>query len=154
MTGRLEDADREPLGGLDHRAGAGFFVVVGEAGHAERGVRPERAGERAVARAEVAADRLARLGGDEFSFLLTDLAHFHDAAKVAHRILDHLKAPFRLGEQEVFVTASTRARWARAWRSAASGMSSLALKMTARLPAKFISFGYSSRKVATRSVWQ
>ncbi len=60
----------------------------------------------ALARVELATDRLARLGGDEFSFLLTDLTHFHDAAKVAHRILDHLKAPFRLGEQEVFVTAS------------------------------------------------
>ncbi|HVY07788.1 MAG TPA: EAL domain-containing protein [Burkholderiales bacterium] len=59
-----------------------------------------------VARMELEPDRLARLGGDEFSLVLTDLIHFHDAAKVAHRVLDQLKAPFRLGEQEVFVTAS------------------------------------------------
>ncbi len=60
----------------------------------------------AVARLQLASDGLARLGGDEFSVLLTELVHFHDAAKVAHRILDELKSPFRLGDQEVFVTAS------------------------------------------------
>lgn len=59
-----------------------------------------------VARLDLGTDRLARLGGDEFSLLLTDLAHFHDAAKVAHRVLDQLKSPFRLGEQEIFVTVS------------------------------------------------
>ena len=60
----------------------------------------------AVARLDFGTDRLARLGGDEFSLLLTDLAQFHDAARVAQRILDQLKMPFQLGEQEVFVTAS------------------------------------------------
>jgi diguanylate cyclase (GGDEF)-like protein/PAS domain S-box-containing protein len=60
----------------------------------------------AVGRLDLGADRLARLGGDEFSLLLTELTHFHDAAKVAHRILDQLKAPFALGDQEVVVTAS------------------------------------------------
>ncbi|MCC7549631.1 MAG: EAL domain-containing protein [Burkholderiales bacterium] len=48
----------------------------------------------------------ARLDGDEFSVLLTDLDHYHDAAKVAHRLLQELRKPFEAGGQEVFLTAS------------------------------------------------
>ncbi len=60
-----------------------------------------------VARAEPGIDgHIARLGGDEFSLLLVELGHFHDAAKVAHRLLEMLRAPFRVGDQEIFVTAS------------------------------------------------
>jgi diguanylate cyclase (GGDEF)-like protein/PAS domain S-box-containing protein len=49
---------------------------------------------------------VARLDGDEFSLLISDLAHYHDAAKVARRLLEELRKPFRVGGQEVFVTAS------------------------------------------------
>jgi diguanylate cyclase (GGDEF)-like protein/PAS domain S-box-containing protein len=49
---------------------------------------------------------VARLDGDEFSLLIGELAHYHDAAKVARRLLDELRKPFRLGGQEVFLTAS------------------------------------------------
>lgn len=60
-----------------------------------------------VARIDVGIDgQLARLGGDEFSLLLVELSHFHDAAKIAHRLLEMLKAPFRIGRQEIFVSAS------------------------------------------------
>jgi diguanylate cyclase (GGDEF)-like protein/PAS domain S-box-containing protein len=51
-------------------------------------------------------DGVARLDGDEFSLLLGELAHYHDAAKVARRLLEELRKPFRVGGQEVFVTAS------------------------------------------------
>lgn len=49
---------------------------------------------------------VARLDGDEFSVLISDLDHYHDAAKVAHRLLDELRKPFKAGGQEVFLTAS------------------------------------------------
>jgi len=51
-------------------------------------------------------ETIARLDGDEFSLLITELAHYHDAAKVARRLLDELRKPFRAGDQEVFITAS------------------------------------------------
>ncbi|MCW5622467.1 MAG: EAL domain-containing protein, partial [Burkholderiales bacterium] len=52
------------------------------------------------------AEGVARLDGDEFSVLITDLNHYHDAAKVALRLLDELRKPFQAGGQEVFLTAS------------------------------------------------
>jgi PAS domain S-box-containing protein len=51
-------------------------------------------------------DAMARLDGDEFSLLVTDLAQYHDAARVARRLLQELRKPFRIGSREVFVTAS------------------------------------------------
>jgi diguanylate cyclase (GGDEF)-like protein/PAS domain S-box-containing protein len=51
-------------------------------------------------------DTVARLGGDEFIICLSDINRGEDAAKVARRILDSLKTPFRLDEHEVFVTGS------------------------------------------------
>jgi len=52
------------------------------------------------------AGTVARLGGDEFSLLVTELTHYHDAAKVARRLLEELRKPFRVADQEVFVSAS------------------------------------------------
>jgi len=49
---------------------------------------------------------VARLGGDEFLIALSEITRGEDAAKVARRILDLLKAPFRLVEHEVFITGS------------------------------------------------
>ena len=51
-------------------------------------------------------DTVARLGGDEFALLLEDVADLSDATQVAERILESLATPFRLGEQEVFTSAS------------------------------------------------
>jgi PAS domain S-box-containing protein len=53
-----------------------------------------------------ASDLIARLDGDEFCLLITDLAQYHDAAKVARRLLQELRKPFRIGNREMFVTAS------------------------------------------------
>jgi PAS domain S-box-containing protein len=53
-----------------------------------------------------AVETIARLDGDEFSLLIIELAHYHDAAKVARRLLDELRKPFRVAGQEVFVSAS------------------------------------------------
>jgi diguanylate cyclase (GGDEF)-like protein/PAS domain S-box-containing protein len=51
-------------------------------------------------------DSVARLDGDEFSLLIGDLQHYHDAAKVARRLLEEMRKPFRVAGQEVFVSAS------------------------------------------------
>ncbi len=49
---------------------------------------------------------VSRLGGDEFVVLLSDIAHDHDAALVARRILNDLSQPFLLSGHKVFVSAS------------------------------------------------
>ena len=49
---------------------------------------------------------VARLGGDEFTIVLPDLDDPQDAARVARRVLDSFREPFRLGTHEVFVSAS------------------------------------------------
>lgn len=51
-------------------------------------------------------DTLARPGGDEFALVLTDIAHLDDVGRVTQKILNSFKAPFRVGEHEMFVTAS------------------------------------------------
>jgi diguanylate cyclase (GGDEF)-like protein/PAS domain S-box-containing protein len=53
-----------------------------------------------------AVEIVARLDGDEFSLLIVELAHYHDAAKVARRLLEELRKPFGVAGQEVFVSAS------------------------------------------------
>jgi diguanylate cyclase (GGDEF)-like protein len=86
---------------LGHQLGDELLQAV-----AQRLSEGVRSGDE-VSRVDAEIDgQLARLGGDEFSLLLVELSHFHDAAKVAHRLLDRLKAPFRLGEREIFVSAS------------------------------------------------
>lgn len=49
---------------------------------------------------------VARLGGDEFTILLTEISNIQDAAKVAQRIIDLFKEPFKIKGHEVFVTTS------------------------------------------------
>ncbi len=49
---------------------------------------------------------MARLGGDEFILTINDIARGEDAAKIARRIMEALNEPFKLEEQEVFVTGS------------------------------------------------
>jgi len=51
-------------------------------------------------------DTVARLGGDEFILLLPGIARADDIAKVAEKILDSLRLPFRLEGRDLFVTAS------------------------------------------------
>ena len=49
---------------------------------------------------------LARLGGDEFAVLVENCSQPGQAAALARRILDALKAPLQLGEQSLFINAS------------------------------------------------
>ena len=51
-------------------------------------------------------DTVARLGGDEFTILLEDLRDPGEAVEIVGRIQKELSAPFKLGPQEVFTTAS------------------------------------------------
>jgi diguanylate cyclase (GGDEF)-like protein/PAS domain S-box-containing protein len=50
-------------------------------------------------------DTVARLGGDEFTILL-EIDHLADAVRTAERIQENLRVPFRVGEHEIFATAS------------------------------------------------
>ncbi|HEY0969748.1 MAG TPA: EAL domain-containing protein [Gemmatimonadales bacterium] len=52
------------------------------------------------------ADTVARLGGDEFAVLVEDAGGPTDAAFVAERLVDALRAPFAVGGTELFVSAS------------------------------------------------
>ncbi|PVY79005.1 PAS domain S-box-containing protein/diguanylate cyclase (GGDEF)-like protein [Tamilnaduibacter salinus] len=51
-------------------------------------------------------DTLSRFGGDEFTLLLPDIESREDARRIARKLIDALKAPFQLGEHEVFVGVS------------------------------------------------
>jgi diguanylate cyclase (GGDEF)-like protein/PAS domain S-box-containing protein len=51
-------------------------------------------------------DTLARFGGDEFTVLLVDIEHPRNALRVGTRIHEFMSAPFVLGGQEVYATAS------------------------------------------------
>jgi diguanylate cyclase len=57
----------------------------------------------AQARAE---DTVSRLGGDEFVVLLPGIGEVDEALKVAARILDEMRQPFRVHEHELFITPS------------------------------------------------
>jgi diguanylate cyclase (GGDEF)-like protein/PAS domain S-box-containing protein len=52
------------------------------------------------------SDILARIGGDEFTILLPDITHVEDAARISEKISTVLKQPFRVNDQEIYVTAS------------------------------------------------
>jgi diguanylate cyclase (GGDEF)-like protein len=82
-----------------------FKVVNDSLGHA--------AGDRLLV--EIAArlqsslrdgDTVSRLAGDEFACLLDDAGGADDAAVVANRILEALRAPFWVDGQEIFASAS------------------------------------------------
>jgi len=51
-------------------------------------------------------DSVSRLGGDEFTILLDGLHSVDEATIVAKRVLDSLSRPIRIGEQEVYISAS------------------------------------------------
>jgi diguanylate cyclase (GGDEF)-like protein/PAS domain S-box-containing protein len=51
-------------------------------------------------------DTVARLGGDEFTILLPELDHLEDAAKLAERVIGHVKQPFMVDDHELYVTTS------------------------------------------------
>lgn len=51
-------------------------------------------------------DTVARLGGDEFTILLEDITNVEEAVAFAERIQQEIAVPFKLGEHEIFITAS------------------------------------------------
>jgi diguanylate cyclase (GGDEF)-like protein/PAS domain S-box-containing protein len=51
-------------------------------------------------------DTVSRLGGDEFALLLTELAETKYIAKIARKILENVRKPFVLKNQEVRITSS------------------------------------------------
>lgn len=53
-----------------------------------------------------ASDTVARLGGDEFTIILVDVKNSLAVSKVAQHILDEIRKPIFLDDQEISVTAS------------------------------------------------
>lgn len=51
-------------------------------------------------------ETLSRFGGDEFALLVEDAAGVEALAKLAQRLLDCVTRPLKVGNQEIFVTAS------------------------------------------------
>jgi diguanylate cyclase (GGDEF)-like protein len=52
------------------------------------------------------ADTVARFDGEEFALLLTQIAEASDLADVSVAVQDAFKEPFRLGDQDVYITTS------------------------------------------------
>ena len=52
------------------------------------------------------SDTVARLGGDEFTVILSELDEVNAVDKIAQKIIHVLQAPFQLGEEQAFVSAS------------------------------------------------
>ena len=55
---------------------------------------------------KVARFGLARFGGDEFGILLSEIKDPNDPMLVANRLLDRIRAPFKLDNREIFINVS------------------------------------------------
>jgi diguanylate cyclase (GGDEF)-like protein len=53
-----------------------------------------------------AADTVARFGGDEFTILIEQVSGATDATRTAARVQEEIAAPFRIGEVDIFTSAS------------------------------------------------
>mgnify|MGYP001235057252 FL=1 len=87
---------------LGYKAGDALLKAV-----AQRIEDSLRAGD-TVARASDGGSRcaLSRLGGDEFTVLVPDIRHGDSAGVVARRIIVALSRPFRIAEQDLYLTPS------------------------------------------------
>ncbi len=83
----------------------GFKAVNDRFGHAGGDELLAAAAERLVACLRP-RDVVARMGGDEFTILLQSLERREDATRVAQRIVDALRQPFRLSGFEAHATVS------------------------------------------------
>ncbi len=87
---------------MGHAVGDDLLRVV-----AQRLTRVLRLDPAAVPVAGKSGERdVCRQGGDEFIVLLNGVATEEQAARAAHRVLETLAQPIRLGGQELFVSAS------------------------------------------------
>jgi diguanylate cyclase (GGDEF)-like protein/PAS domain S-box-containing protein len=82
-----------------------FKLVNDSLGHAMGDKLLQIIAER-IKRCLRADDTLARFGGDEFTLLLPQIRTKADAAAVAVKILDSVRAPISIDQQEIFVSAS------------------------------------------------
>jgi len=82
-----------------------FKKVNDSLGHAEGDRLLVAAAERFLACGR-ATDTVARLGGDEFGILIEDVRGTEGSAVLVERLTGAMQAPFRLGHNEVHVTAS------------------------------------------------
>jgi len=82
-----------------------FKVVNDSLGHPMGDRLLQRVGERLTSVVRQ-GDTVARLGGDEFVVVLSDLKQVEDAARIGEKIVAGLRLPFRLGDEEIFVTTS------------------------------------------------
>ena len=94
---------------LGHAAGDELLLEVGRrlrlcVRHSDQVV--ESALESSGSRAHPTLEAVGRLGGDEFIALLPEVADEAEAQRVATRIVDTMRTPILVGDQECFVTAS------------------------------------------------
>jgi diguanylate cyclase (GGDEF)-like protein len=82
-----------------------FKVVNDSVGHLLGDELLIEAGRR-IACCVHAPNSIARLGGDEFTILLEDIASVNDAFDVANQVMQALVDPIRLGDKEIYSSAS------------------------------------------------
>ncbi|MEZ5460808.1 EAL domain-containing protein [Dokdonella sp.] len=82
-----------------------FKVVNDSVGHLLGDELLVEAGKR-ISRCVRSPDSVARLGGDEFTILLEDISCVDDACQIATRVLEALVDPIRLGDKEIYTSAS------------------------------------------------
>jgi diguanylate cyclase (GGDEF)-like protein/PAS domain S-box-containing protein len=85
---------------LDH-----FKVLIESLGHGF-GDRLLRAVAERLQAGRREGDTVARIGGDEFVLLLPELGRTQDVARVARKVVESVREPFRIDEREIYVTAS------------------------------------------------
>lgn len=102
----MKKADRRgtPLGlvfiDLDH-----FKEVNDTLGHAF-GDQLLRDASKRLSMCVRGTDMVARLGGDEFTMILSELPESGDVARIAEDIIKRISEPFKLGDNEAFISAS------------------------------------------------
>jgi len=85
---------------LDH-----FKEVNDTLGHAQGDILLVDAARR-ISACVRKSDTVARLGGDEFTVILSTLGQTDRVERIAQQIIDSLRAPFALGQEQAFVSAS------------------------------------------------
>jgi predicted signal transduction protein with EAL and GGDEF domain len=93
---------------LGHLAGDQILREIGERLQGViRGDSDRRCGSMPRGRQKSAGDLVARIGGDEFVILIDDANAERDGVRIAKRIQHVMKTPFRVSDQDIYVTAST-----------------------------------------------